>query len=319
MAGPPRVGLAGLDQPELGVEADGLEQPEPSGPVVVDDHAAVHQRSQHVDGRRRPALGTDELLDPFEPEPAGEHREAPEQAPLVVVEQVVAPVERRAQRLLARQRGAAAAGEQAEAVVEPRGDLLDRQRARPARPPARCASGMPSSRRQISATAGGVPPARRAKAAGRRARSTNRRTASTRRARHGRRRRAAAPATARARSPRRRRRSGSRLVARTRSVGAAAEQRARPARRTPSSRCSQLSSTSSSCALRQWASTRSSAERRVALVAVEPSAAATAAAAPARRSTSGARSTKSTPSARLGEARRATRGPAASCRRRRSR
>ena len=42
-------------------------------------------------------------------------------------QQVVAPVDQRAQRLLARQRGAAAAGQQPEAVVQPRGDLLRRK------------------------------------------------------------------------------------------------------------------------------------------------------------------------------------------------
>ena len=50
-------------------------------------------------------------------------------AALLVVEQVVAPVDQRAQRLLARQRRAIAAGQQTEAIGQPRRDLLDRQRA----------------------------------------------------------------------------------------------------------------------------------------------------------------------------------------------
>ena len=49
---------------------------------------------------------------------------------LVRLEQVVAPVERRAQRLLARKRRAAPAGEQLEAVLQADVDLVDRQRVR---------------------------------------------------------------------------------------------------------------------------------------------------------------------------------------------
>ena len=72
---------------------------------------------------------------------------------LLAVEQVVAPVDRRAQRLLARSSAVAAAvAEHVERVVQARRDLLERERAARARRRARCASGMPSSRRQISAT-----------------------------------------------------------------------------------------------------------------------------------------------------------------------
>ena len=83
-----------------------------------------------------------------------------------------------AQRLLAGQRGAAAAGEQAEPVVELGRDLLGgRDRTRAAA--SSMASGMPSSRWQICATAGGVLVGR-PRSSGRAwtARSTNRRTAS---------------------------------------------------------------------------------------------------------------------------------------------
>ena len=59
---------------------------------------------------------------------AGEHRQPFEDALLVVEEQLVAPVDDGPQRLLAGQRGARPAGEQAEPVVEPGGDLRDRER-----------------------------------------------------------------------------------------------------------------------------------------------------------------------------------------------
>ena len=62
---------------------------------------------------------------------AGEDREPLGERALGVGQQVPAPVDDRAQRAVARQRGAAAAGEQPEAVVEPRGELVERQRAQP--------------------------------------------------------------------------------------------------------------------------------------------------------------------------------------------
>ena len=58
-------------------------------------------------------------------EPLGQRRAPPS------VEQVPAPVDDRAQRLVPRQRGPAAAGEQPEPVVEPGGDSVDRQRPQP--------------------------------------------------------------------------------------------------------------------------------------------------------------------------------------------
>ena len=60
-----------------------------------------------------------------------EHGEPARERALVVVEQAPAPVDHRAQRAVARQRGAAAAGEQPEAVVEARGELLDGHRPQP--------------------------------------------------------------------------------------------------------------------------------------------------------------------------------------------
>ena len=58
---------------------------------------------------------------------AGEHREAREARLLVVAEQVVAPVDRRAQRPLACGRVAGAGAQRAERRVEALGDLAGRQ------------------------------------------------------------------------------------------------------------------------------------------------------------------------------------------------
>ena len=63
--------------------------------------------------------------------PGAEDRQPAGERALGLVEQLPAPVDHGAQRAMARQRGAAAAGEQPEAVVEARGELLERHRAQP--------------------------------------------------------------------------------------------------------------------------------------------------------------------------------------------
>ena len=60
--------------------------------------------------------------------PAGEHRQPFEHPLLVVEEQLVAPVDHGPQRLLARQRGARPAGEQAEPIVQARRGSAERER-----------------------------------------------------------------------------------------------------------------------------------------------------------------------------------------------
>ena len=163
-------------------------------------------------------------------------------APFGVVEQVPAPVDHRAQRLVAGQRRTAAAGEQPEPVVEAGRDLLERQGPQPGggqldrqRHPVEPAADLTTAarcRRRPRSRAARRPPGRRTAAPpGSSARP------------------AAAPAAGRASGgtghsaspgiP-----SGSRLVASTRSRGQRPSSR-RPARATASTRCSQLSSTSS--------------------------------------------------------------------------
>jgi len=60
-----------------------------------------------------------------------EHRKPSQGGPLGAVEQLPAPIHHRPQGLLARQRGARARGEQPEALVQPRGQLVRRQRTHP--------------------------------------------------------------------------------------------------------------------------------------------------------------------------------------------
>ena len=82
---------------------------------------------------------------------AGEHGQAPEEAAVLVGEEVPAPVDERMERLLARDGRPAAPGQQAEPVAQPQamssGDMADTRAAASS-----IASGMPSSRWQISTT-----------------------------------------------------------------------------------------------------------------------------------------------------------------------
>jgi hypothetical protein len=67
--------------------------------------------------RRRHVAGAAHRLDVFQREPAREHAQPRQQRPLGRGQQVVAPLDRGAQRLVARERSPAAAGEQAESVA----------------------------------------------------------------------------------------------------------------------------------------------------------------------------------------------------------
>ncbi len=90
------------------------------------DEAA--QQIEHVDSAMMLAARTHGFRRLQRPA-AGEHREAAEQDPLLLGQQVVAPVDQRPQGLLARQRGPVAACQQTEAVRQALGDLLHRKRA----------------------------------------------------------------------------------------------------------------------------------------------------------------------------------------------
>ena len=172
-----------------------------------------------VDG----AAGAD-LLGGLQGEAAGEDGQAPEEHALLAGEQVVAPVDGGAQRLLARARRAAATGQDVEAVAEACRDLVERERATRAAASS-MASGMPSRRRQMSSIV--ASSAGRAEPGAAAARSTNRRPAS------------ASDGTRQVTSPGQR--SGSRLVARIRRPGPAEQPLGEAAQ--ASTRCSQLSST----------------------------------------------------------------------------
>ena len=124
--------LTGLIEPFAGVEADRLEQPVAAvaDAVVARDERLLDQPRQDV-GDLTPfeAVTGAHRLDRGEVEAPGEDGQAAKERPLVVREQLVAPLEGRLERLLARRRRAAARAQQPEAVVQPLCDRVRPQRA----------------------------------------------------------------------------------------------------------------------------------------------------------------------------------------------
>lgn len=125
--------LPGLVEPLARVFGDGLQQPVAhlavgalSGQGRRHHEGLVDEGAERLQGER-PAhrLGGGEVA------AAREDGQPPQHLPFVLVEQLPRPVDDGAQRLLAGQDGAAAGGEQPEAVVEPVGDLAWGQHAQP--------------------------------------------------------------------------------------------------------------------------------------------------------------------------------------------
>ena len=113
-----------------------------------------------------------------EREAAGEDRQAAKQHPLGVVQQIVAPVHRGAQRLWRGQRVAAPPVEQPEAVVEAARRSARPTASAPAQRPARSPAGCRPARGRSAPRAGVLVGRARSRGGTLRARSTNRRTAS---------------------------------------------------------------------------------------------------------------------------------------------
>jgi hypothetical protein len=134
LPGPMR--LAGLGESLQGVAAHGLEQAETQAavPLLDRDQRAVGEGGEQPEdlGRLDPPAGADALRRP-RGDAAGEDPQATEQRALRFCEKVVAPVDRGAQRALARKGGARSTGQEAEAIGEPVGHHRRRQRAHPGR------------------------------------------------------------------------------------------------------------------------------------------------------------------------------------------
>ena len=217
-----------------------------------DERLLDETRERVCDRHRLEAVARADLFTRLQLEAAGEDREPAEQQLLVRLEEVVAPLERRGQRLLPRRRRMAAAAQQAEAVVEPGGDRRGAQRSEP---------GSGELERERQAVEAKTDPgdvlgvllveleARRGRdrALRRRARRTRSRAARVAEA-AARDQGCASEGTRKTTSPGTR--SGSRLVARIVSCGAA-RSNASASAAVAASRCSQLSSTSSSSRARE--------------------------------------------------------------------
>ena len=131
--------LIGGDQPVARVLSNRLQQVVARRAAAVDhDERAsdeATERVERVEGRVATGGGLrgepGDLGRRLERAAPGEDGEAPEQPPLVIGQQVPAPVDQRLEGLLSRQRRPSAAGEQAETVSEPQRDLLHRQERHP--------------------------------------------------------------------------------------------------------------------------------------------------------------------------------------------
>ena len=127
-----RLRLTGVLELARGVQPHGLEQPVAAvGPAVVEaDERLLDEASEHVgDLRRLEEVACADRLGGAELEPAREDAEAAEEDALVGLEEIVAPAERRLERLLPRRRLARPRAKQAEAIVEPRCDRRRGERA----------------------------------------------------------------------------------------------------------------------------------------------------------------------------------------------
>ena len=123
--------LAGRDELFARVLADRLEHPVPHRVAVHEHERAIDEAGQtvfQVEGIHPAGVVAD---DPGRhrdrPAPA-EHRQAPEQAAVLVVEEVPAPIDHRVERLLARDGRPAAPGQQTEPVAQPHRDVVRRHR-----------------------------------------------------------------------------------------------------------------------------------------------------------------------------------------------
>ncbi|MGH3984160.1 MAG: hypothetical protein ACRDST_16125 [Pseudonocardiaceae bacterium] len=124
------IDLISFDQPRGGILADGLEQPVPHFGVLFasGDQRLVDQAGQQIEhGIAVDSVAATHVLGGLQRPAASERCEPPQQRPLTLAEQLVAPVDGGLQGLLAWHRRAAAAGEQVEPIAQALGDLPGRE------------------------------------------------------------------------------------------------------------------------------------------------------------------------------------------------
>ena len=147
--------FAGVDEPLVGVVAQGLEHAKAiTVDVVGDDQGMVDQLREHVEDLRLVNAGAGaDVLGGLEAPAAAEHRQPAKQHAFRLFQQLVAPVDGRAECLLPPVRRVRPGAQKPKTVTEARRDLRDRNGLH-ARGSQLDRSGMPSSWRQISATTG---------------------------------------------------------------------------------------------------------------------------------------------------------------------
>ena len=116
--------LPGLDETLGGVLASDFEQPESARAWFGLQQRLVHQGGEQVENvEALDAVAGAHLPGGFEAETAGEHRQATQQRPLAVGEQVVAPLDHRLKRRLTGRHRPGVPRQQAEIIPERRRDL----------------------------------------------------------------------------------------------------------------------------------------------------------------------------------------------------
>ena len=116
--------LPGLDETLSGVLAGDFEQPESARARFGLQQRLVHQGSEQVENvEALDAAAGAHLPGGFEAETAGEHRQAAQQRPFALGEQVVAPLDHRLKGRLAGRHRPGAPRQQAEIITERRRDL----------------------------------------------------------------------------------------------------------------------------------------------------------------------------------------------------
>lgn len=116
----------------LGAErADRLKHP--VAPTGRFQEGLLRERGQQVLRIRHPAHGLDRGERRTPGRPSGEHGHPPREIPLLLVEQLPAPLDDRAQRAVPGRLGAVAARQQPEAVAQAVGELVHGERAQPGR------------------------------------------------------------------------------------------------------------------------------------------------------------------------------------------
>src|SRR5262249_7641419 len=126
------IPFAGLIESLGGVLPDRFEEPKTSTRTSGNacQERAFHERLEEIDHTSaKDAVTGDDVLSRVRPKPPGEDSQASEHDLLVLIEEVIAPIECRSQGALALGRCSLAASKDRELVIEPVGEFSQREHA----------------------------------------------------------------------------------------------------------------------------------------------------------------------------------------------